>query len=62
MDLEQIKQYLEDIQKMDATQLDFKQLEELVDNLSSILDDSEKSLTNTTLLEIKKTENDDNDI
>jgi hypothetical protein len=59
MDLEKLQQEVESLQKIDASQLSSDQLVELVNKLSSILDQSEQSLINTTLIEINKIDNND---
>ena len=61
MDLEKLKQEAEALQIIDATSMTQEQLLELVDRLSSLLDQSEESLLNTTLLEINKIDNDESD-
>jgi predicted DNA-binding ArsR family transcriptional regulator len=59
MDLEKLKQEAEALQVIDATSMSQEQLTALVDKLSSLLERSEESLLNTTLLEINKTDNDE---
>jgi acyl-CoA reductase-like NAD-dependent aldehyde dehydrogenase len=54
MDLEKLKQEAEALQNIDATQFSPEQLAELVNKLSSILEQSEESLINTTLIELNK--------
>jgi len=56
MDLEKLQQEVQALQNIDATQMTPEQLASLVDKLSSLLEQSEQSLLNTTLLEINKTE------
>ena len=57
MDLEKLKQEAEALQTVDASQMTPEQLAGLVDKLSSLLEQSEQSLLNNTLLEINKPEN-----
>jgi hypothetical protein len=52
MSLEKLKQEAEALQSIDATQLTPEQLSELVERLSSLLEQSEESLINTTLIEL----------
>jgi hypothetical protein len=59
MNLEKLQQEAEALQKIDATKLTSEQLSEFIDKLASILDQSEESMINTTLLEINKTDNDE---
>ena len=61
MDIEKLKQEAEALQKIDAANLTSEQLTELVDKLSSLLDQSEESLMNTTLIEVNKIENNEDD-
>ena len=61
MDLEKLKQEAEALQVIDATNMNQEQLLELVDRLSSLLDQSEESLVNTSLIEINKTDEDETD-
>ena len=61
MDLEKLKQEAEALQNIDPNQMTPEQLSALVDKLSSLLDQSEESLINTTLIEINKTEEDETD-
>jgi hypothetical protein len=57
MDLEKLQQEAEALQTVDASQMTPEQLAGLVDKLSSLLEQSEQSLLNNTLLEINKPEN-----
>lgn len=59
MDLEKLQQEAEALKNIDAAQMTPEQLAALVDKLSSLLERSEESLLNTTLLEINKTDNDE---
>ena len=61
MSLEKLKQEAEALQNIDASQMTPEQLTELVNKLSSLLDQSEESLINTTLIEVNKIENNDED-
>jgi hypothetical protein len=61
MDLEKLKQEAEALQVIDATSMTQEQLLELVDRLSSLLDQSEESLVNTSLLEINNPNEDETD-
>ena len=56
MNLEQIQKQLEDIQKTDMSKLSPEKLSELLSQLSSLVDESEQSLINTTLIELNKPE------
>ena len=56
MNLEQIQKQLEDIQKTDMSKLSPEKLSELLNQLSSLVDESEQSLINTTLIELNKPE------
>lgn len=56
MNLEQIQKQLEDIQKLDMSALSPEKLSEVLAQLSSLVDESEQSLINTTLIEINKPE------
>jgi hypothetical protein len=57
MDLEKLQQEAEALKNIDATQMTPEQLTALVDKLSSLLEQSEQSLLNNTLIEINKPEN-----
>jgi hypothetical protein len=59
MSLEKLKQEAEALQNIDPNQITPDQLAELVNRLNSLLDQSEESLINTTLIEINKTEDDE---
>ncbi len=61
MSLEKLKQEAEALQNIDASQMTPEQLTELVNKLSSLLNQSEESLINTTLIEVNKIENNDED-
>ena len=61
MDLEKLKQEAESLQQVDITSLSPEQLQQLVEKLSNIIDQSEQSLLQSTLLEINKTENDESE-
>jgi hypothetical protein len=61
MDLEKLKQEAETLQSINVSSLTPEQLTELVNKLSSLLDQSEESLINTTLIEVNKIENNDED-
>jgi hypothetical protein len=58
MDLEKLQQEAEALQKLDTSQMTPEQLSELFEKLTSILEQSEKSLTNTTFIE-SQTQNED---
>ena len=59
MDLEKLQQEIKSLQNIEASQMTPEQLTELVNKLSSLLDQSEESLMNTTLIEENKTDNDE---
>jgi hypothetical protein len=61
MDLEKLQQEAEALKQIDATQLTPEQLTSLVEQLSSLLERSEESLINTTLIEVKQTPTDENE-
>ena len=61
MDLEKLKQEAEALQVIDATSMTQEQLLELVERLSSLLDQSEESLVNTSLIEINTPNEDETD-
>jgi len=61
MDLEKLQQEAEALKQIDATQLTPEQLTALVEQLSSLLERSEESLINTTLIEVKQTPTDENE-
>ena len=61
MNLEKLQQEAEALQKIDATKLTPEQLSEFIDKLASILNQSEESMINTTLLEVNKSETNDED-
>ena len=56
MDLEKLKQEAEALKQIDTSQMTPDQLSELIDKVSLLLTQSEQSLLSTTLLEINKTE------
>ena len=56
MNLEQMQKQLEEIQQMDMANLTSDQLNEVLEKLSTILNQSEESLINTSLIELNKTE------
>ena len=56
MDLEKLQQVLKVLQQTDTSNLTPEQLTELVNRLSTILDRSEHSLLETSLIELNKTE------
>ena len=56
MSLEKLQQEAEALKNVDATQLSPEQLTALVEQLSSLLEQSEESLINTSLIEINKPE------
>ena len=57
MNLEKLQQEAEALQKIDATKLPPEQLSEFINKLASILNQSEESMINTTLLDLKLDEN-----
>ena len=61
MSLEKLQQEAEALRNVDASNLSPEQLTALVDKLSSLLDQSEQSLINTTLLEINETQKQEED-
>ena len=61
MDLEKLQQEAEALKQIDATQLTPEQLTSLVEQLSSLLERSEESLINTTLIEVNPTPTDENE-
>jgi len=61
MDLEKLQQETESLQQIDVTKLSPEQLHQLVDKLSNSLEQSEQSLLQTSLNEIKEIENESND-
>ena len=61
MDLEKLQQEAEALRNIDASQMTPEQLAELVEKISSLLDQSEQSLINTTLLEINETQKQEED-
>jgi hypothetical protein len=61
MSLEKLQQEAEELQKLAATDLTPDQLSELLSKAMSLLEESEQSLINTTLIEINQIENNDED-
>ena len=61
MDLEKLQQEAEALKQIDATQLTPEQLTSLVEQLSSLLERSEESLINTSLIEVNPTPTDENE-
>jgi len=61
MDLEKLQQEAEALKQIDATQLTSEQLTSLVEQLSSLLERSEESLINTSLIEVNPTPTDENE-
>ena len=59
MDLEKLKQEAESLQQIDVTKLSPERLTSLVEQLSSLLERSEESLANTTLIELNNPTNED---
>ena len=59
MNLEKLQQEVEALQKVETSKLTPEQLLEFVDKISLLLDQSEESLANTTLIELNKTDNDE---
>ena len=61
MSLEKLQQEAEALKQVDASQMTPEQLTEFVNKLSSLLEQSEQSLKNMTLIELNKTENNETD-
>ena len=61
MTLEQMQKQLEEIQQMDMSNLTSEQLSEVLEKISTIMNQSEESLISTSLIELNKTENEDTD-
>ena len=61
MNLEQMQKQLEEIQQMDMSNLTSEQLSEVLEKISTIMNQSEESLINTSLIELNKTEDEDTD-
>jgi len=61
MSLEKLQQEAEELQKLATTDLTPDQLSELLSKAMSLLEESEQSLINTTLIEINQIENNDED-
>ncbi len=57
MDLKKLKQQAEELQKIDAANLSPEQLEEFLNKAMNLLEQSQQSLLNTSLTEIKEIEN-----
>jgi hypothetical protein len=61
MSLEKLQQEAEELQKLATTDLTPDQLSELLSKAMSLLEESEQSLINTTLIEINQIENNNED-
>jgi acyl-CoA reductase-like NAD-dependent aldehyde dehydrogenase len=61
MNLDKLKQEAEALKNTDASQMTPDQLAEFINKLASLLDQSEQSLKNMTLIEINKPENNETD-
>jgi hypothetical protein len=61
MDLEKLQQEAEALKQIDASQMTSEQLTALVEQLSSLLERSEESLINTTLIEVNPPPTDENE-
>jgi predicted P-loop ATPase/GTPase len=61
MNLEQLQQEADKLKAINPAALSPEQLSELITKLSSILDQSEESLINTSLIELNTNENESND-
>ena len=61
MNLEKLQQEAEALKQIDVSQLTPDQLSSLVEQLSSLLERSEESLINSTLIEVKQTPTDENE-
>ena len=61
MNLEQMLKELEQIQQMDMSNLTSEQLTEVLDKLSGIVNQSEETIINTSLIELNKSEEDKNE-
>jgi hypothetical protein len=61
MSLEKLQQEAEALRNVDTSQMTPEQLTEFVNKLSSILEQSEESLKNITLIELSKTENNEDE-
>jgi len=61
MNLEQMLKELEQIQQMNMSKLTPEQLTGVLDKLSGIVDQSEKTIINQSLIEINQIENNDED-
>ena len=57
MDLEKLQQQAKELQALATTDLTPEQVSDLVNKAMSLLEESEQSLINTTLLELKTDEN-----
>jgi acyl-CoA reductase-like NAD-dependent aldehyde dehydrogenase len=62
MNLEKLQQEAEALQKVDASQMTPDQLAEFVSKIASILEQSEQSLKNITLIETNKIEKNETNI
>jgi hypothetical protein len=56
MSLEKLQQEIEELKSLDAAQMTPEQLLSFVDKLSSLINQSEESVIDTTLLEVNKIE------
>jgi hypothetical protein len=61
MSLEKLQQEAEALQALASTDLTPEQLSELLEKLSSLIEESEQSLVNTSLIELNKIEDTDED-
>jgi hypothetical protein len=57
MDLEKLQQQANELQALSTTDLTPEQLSDLLSKAMSLLEESEQSLINTTLLDLKTDEN-----
>ena len=61
MNLDQLKQEAEALKQIDASKLSPKQLEEFLTKAMNLLEQSEQSLLNTSLIEINKNKDNESD-
>ena len=61
MTLEQMQKQLEEIQQMDMSNFTSEQLNEVMEKLTAIINQSEETLINTSLIELNTPENDNTD-
>jgi hypothetical protein len=61
MSLEKLQQEAEALQALSLTDLNPDQLSELLDKAMALLDESEQSLINTSLIEINENKNEDDE-